>query len=647
MRGRILIGVSLLCACVATGARAVAVPPAVYQPASTAKESTAPRLLSAAGTREYQITLQAPPATLKRRAKPVGSAGKTSARQGNKGRPLQIGFARDLPDGQRPLYLEALQWQTLADGGKAARVSVTSPSAAAVRLGLVVSKTDPDVSLRFAGSGGQKQVFGPVPANKAAAAKLYWSPVLEGDKATLEIYLPAGVVPGSVQIAIPQISHLVVAGSDLSKAEPTSDIGTSDSCEMDVACVATPAILNQAKAVAKMLFTDAGDTFICTGTLINDSIHSNTAYFYTANHCMDSQEAASTLVTYWFFDAATCGSRAVPPYQTVAGGAMLLGRSIDSDWALLRLNSPPPANAVFSAWRADAMANATPISVLHHPQGDLKKFSRGTMTSYHPFDDGSSFATAQYTLGSTEGGSSGSGLLTLATGGSFYELRGGLFGGAASCSNPTGNDYYSRLDVALPLVAQYLTPDATNPQNKTVVVEYYDAALDDYFITADKSEIQGLDNGVHPGWVRTGLTFLAYSDAASAPADASPVCRFYVSPQYGDSHFYSADPAECAATATAFAGKWIEESAALFYIQIPNKTTGACPTNTRPVYRFLNKANQIHHRYTAEVDERNCLFYGNDANFDEPESCPVTSGQWTLEGYGNPPTQTVMCSPTS
>ena len=119
-----------------------------------------------------------------------------------------------------------------------------------------------------------------------------------------------------------------------------------------------------------------------------------------------------------------------------------------------------------------------------------------------------------------------------------------------------------------------------------------------------------------------------------------------MSPQYGDSHFYSADPAECAATATTFAGKWIEESPALFYIQIPDKTTGACPANTRPVYRFLNKANQIHHRYTAEVDERNCLFYGANSNFDEPESCPVDSGQWTLEGYGNPPAQTVMCSPT-
>jgi lysyl endopeptidase len=645
MRSRILIALSFLLATVSASVHAVAVPPAVYHPTDTAKASAVPALLTPADSASYVMALPAPTTAFKSKPKALASTQKAAAMQGNKGRPLQIGFARAMPSGSTPIALEALQWTTLADGGRAARVVVTSPGATALRLGMTVSAADARVSIRFAGSG---DVFGPFAVTQLSVAKRYWSPVLDGDKATLELYVPAGVALSSISIAVPEISHLVLAGSALLKAQPTDSIGQSDSCERDVACIATPAALNQAKAVAKMVFTDDGDTFLCTGTLLNDSIHSNTAYFYAANHCMDSQDAANTLVTYWFFDAATCGSLAVPAYQTVTGGAMLLGRSIDSDWALLRLYSPPPANAVFSAWRADVLADATPISVIHHPEGDLKKFSSGVMPRYFTFtDDGSSYATAQYSLGSTEGGSSGSGLLTLGSGGTFYELRGGLFGGAASCADTAGSDYYSRLDVALPLVAQYLTPDAANPQNETVVVEYYDATLDDYFITADKAEIQGLDNGVHPGWARTGLTFLAYSSAATAPAGASPVCRFYVTPQFGDSHFYSANAAECATTAATFAGEWIEESPALFYIQVPDTTSGACPANTRPVYRFLNSANQIHHRYTAEVDERNCLYYGANGDYAEPETCPYAAGDWTLEGYGNPPDQTVMCSPTN
>ena len=103
MRSRILMCVSLLCACVATAAYGVAVPPAVYQPAPTAKESGAPHTADGRRCAAYSIALPAPAAVLKSRVKAAASAGKTSATQGNKGRPLQIGFARNLPDGERPL----------------------------------------------------------------------------------------------------------------------------------------------------------------------------------------------------------------------------------------------------------------------------------------------------------------------------------------------------------------------------------------------------------------------------------------------------------------------------------------------------------------------------------------------------------------
>ena len=167
---------------------------------------------------------------------------------------------------------------------------------------------------------------------------------------------------------------------------------------------------------------------------------------------MDSQEAASSLVTYWFFDAVACGNLSVPPYVTVTGGAVLLGRSVDSDWALVRLRTPPPANAVFSAWRAEALPNSSAVTVIHHPEGDLKKISSGSTLDYFSFSDNTSFADVRYSIGTTEAGSSGAGLLTLGSGGNFYELRGGLFAGNASCSRKNGDDVYSRLEVAMPLI---------------------------------------------------------------------------------------------------------------------------------------------------------------------------------------------------
>ncbi len=628
-------------------AQILAVPPAVNRSGPLVKAEIAPTLLTSGG-QAYSITLAPPSASEIRLKQAAGSPAKSSRMtQSGKGVPLKIGFARALPDGDRPLYLSAMPWQKTADGGRAVRIDVTSPGAAGIRLALETSVTDPDVSFRFAESSGARQVYGPVPANKAAASKPYWSPVLEGDTATVEIYLPADVDPASVQIAIPQISHLLRAGASLLKAgEPTSDIGDAGSCELDVVCLATPANQNQTKAVAKMVFTKMGDTFVCTGTLLNDSIASNTPYFFTAAHCMSSQEAASNLFTYWFFDAVACRTPpdlTVPAYKTLASGGMLLGRSVDYDWALVRLNAAPPPGTVFSAWRADPLSPSSALAVLHHAEGDLKKVSQGIYRGNFSFSDGTAFSEMTYTEGVTEAGSSGSGLLTLAASGTFYELRGGLFAGASACSAPHESDVYSRLDIALPLVTQYLAPDAPNPAKETVVVEYYAAILDDYFITADKAEISGLDAGAHPGWVRTGLTFLAYSDPTVAPADALPVCRYYVLPQFGDSHFYSADPIECAPNATNAA--WVKESSALFYIQVPNKTTGACPANTRPIYRFLNATNQIHHRYTAEVDARDCML--NNPAGDKDIDCGEFAGNWLEEGYGVPPAAPVMCGPAS
>ena len=77
------------------------------------------------------------------------------------------------------------------------------------------------------------------------------------------------------------------------------------------------------------------------------------------------------------------------------------------------------------------------------------------------------------------------------------------------------------------------------------VIEYYYPPLDHYFITSLPSEIDALDSGQFFGWSRTGLTFQAFADQASAGTGANPVCRFYIPPP-ADSHFFSASPAECA-----------------------------------------------------------------------------------------------------
>jgi len=627
----------------AAGASAqTSVPPARYDALHHPRAAeTPPNLLLPRGAPARGIRLAPPGASEDGTRKALPNAASAAAKKGNKSRRLAVGYARSVPPADAAVRLSDLPWQSVAQGTRVAQLTVTSPGAAAVRLGLALQGAPPGLLLRFRGSGSGATAFGPVSAAAIAADDIYWSPVLEGDAGTIEFALPADVDPGAALIRLPTISHLLAAGNGLRTF--ASNIGQAGACEVDIACL--DATLRQqlsaaTDAVAKMMVTIAGDTFLCTGTLLNDAQTSFTPYFLTANHCIEdiadpaagrgvAAAAAGTINTYWFFQAAACGSLATPGYTLLAGGAKLLARSIDDDWALVQLNLPPPAGTTFSAWSADApIATGTAADTIHHPGGDLKKFSMGSVQGYAPYSDGSSYIRMMWTTGVTEAGSSGSGLFTRNAATGHYELRGTLSGGESSCALPQGSDEYARFDAAFPLVNDYLVPSAAS--TTTPVVEFYNALQDQYFITADPFEIAGRDHNVPAGWVRTGYRFLAYNDSSVAPAGVQPVCRLYAPPPYGDIRFYSAYAPECAATLAQADQHWIAESAAAFYIQVPAAISGQCPAGTRPVYRFLDNASPPRRRYTAEVDLRDAL---------------IDNGGWTQEGAGREENRVAMCAP--
>jgi hypothetical protein len=134
------------------------------------------------------------------------------------------------------------------------------------------------------------------------------------------------------------------------------------------------------------------------------------------------------------------------------------------------------------------------------------------------------------------------------------------------------------------------------PVVASTVVEFYHAAYDHYFITIGAEEIAALDTGVFAGWARTGLSFKAH---ASAQNGFAPICRFYRPPGYGDSHFFSASPAECAVVHAQNPAFQLE-STAVMHLAIPDPVTGACPALTDPVYRVWNRRlADTNHRYTA------------------------------------------------
>lgn len=163
------------------------------------------------------------------------------------------------------------------------------------------------------------------------------------------------------------------------------------------------------------------------------------------------------------------------------------------------------------------------------------------------------------------------------------------------------------------------------------VVEFYNPALDHYFISSLQPDIDALDSGHFFGWSRTGLTFQAFADPSSGGAGVSPVCRFYIPPP-ADSHFLSASPAECAAVLAKTATdpnyrNFAYETSNAFYIGLPDFATGACPAGTIPVFRLWNQRADSNHRYTADAATRDQML----------------AKHYVAEGYG--PDGVAMCTP--
>ena len=127
-------------------------------------------------------------------------------------------------------------------------------------------------------------------------------------------------------------------------------------------------------------------------------------------------------------------------------------------------------------------------------------------------------------------------------------------------------------------------------------VEYYWAARDHYFISADPAEIALLDAAPPGGWVRTGESIGVYAQPTGSAT--SPVCRFYIPVAYGDSHYFSASPSECLAVRTKFP-MFTYEAPNVFYVSLPDQVRGFCPAGHVPVYRLWNNRADTNHRYTT------------------------------------------------
>jgi predicted dienelactone hydrolase len=148
------------------------------------------------------------------------------------------------------------------------------------------------------------------------------------------------------------------------------------------------------------------------------------------------------------------------------------------------------------------------------------------------------------------------------------------------------------------LIIDYTEPAALDAGQRDTI-EYYNASLQHYFMTAEPAEVAELDAGVVvPGWTRTGFNFKSWTTTSGV---GLPACRFFGTPGVGpNTHFFSIDSAECDKLHAD--PQWMFEGIA-FDEQAP--TEQDCPIGLVPVTRLYNNGmgGQPNHRFLTSHSE--------------------------------------------
>ena len=355
------------------------------------------------------------------------------------GVPAPARFAKGIQVAYTPETSGTLE--TLNDGSHLWRLRISSPGALSLNLGL--ERFDLPVGAAFwvhAPDGSWVQ--GPYTRNNRNALGGLWTAVVLGDELVAELHLPAGSQP-NIEITSVNHGYRIFNGNNAVEAAKRGD------CNINVICPEGDPWRDQIRSVA--MITILG-TYACTGQMLNNTAENETPYLLTAQHCIERETWAPSVVAYWNYQSPTCSDESGGSLSQNQSGSTWVASSeydVGSDFTLVELDylPDPSYNVFYSGWDARFLIPDS-TTTIHHPGADEKSisydFDPPTITSLGGSSfpgNGKSFRVGAWDEGTTEAGSSGGCLFDDST----KRCIGTLSGGFASCSKPDEPDWYGRL----------------------------------------------------------------------------------------------------------------------------------------------------------------------------------------------------------
>ena len=407
---------------------------------------------SANGNRALKLENSTASVTLRIVLPPPSAEEKQAATQRDAKRPAMVGYHRDVPGGFKGDLSPRLDWIELPEGAFVSSLSVTSPGAESLRVG-IRAELGPEGEIRFFGEQSDERF--PVVTHEdfhieGDEVETLWSPTVDGDTIGVEITLPSEKAMGVFSITIDSVAHTLVPIGSLPVA-PKLDC---PHLHIDVACRASSIHRYVRDAVAHIRYEDDGASYICSGTLVNDTVDAtDIPYLLTAHHCVDSGIVARTVEAYWFFQRARCDIDSLDSrYARTTSGADLLTANRTYDLSLVRIRGRLPAGLTLSGWSDASIDHPARVYGVHHPDGARKSYSAGSTRGNYYSDGVSNAIAVTWSEGTSEAGSSGSGL---------FLRDGGLLVGGLSHGPNCGfriTDHYGPFRDFYPQIARWLDP---------------------------------------------------------------------------------------------------------------------------------------------------------------------------------------------
>ena len=333
-------------------------------------------------------------------------------------------------------------WEQLPDGGRLWRLRFHAAGATDLNFGLTKFFLPGGATLHV-WSEEHDYYEGPYTHRDSKPHGELWLPLVPGDRAVLELYVPPE------QKREPEI-HLTHVGSgyrDLLGFDGGPNLSKAQDCNIDVVCPQGDEWRDQIRSVA--VYSLSGRR-ICSGQLLADVPRSFRNFFLTANHCRVNPTTARSLTVFWNFESVACGDLGGGSLGQNQVGAMVRATRRDVDFTLLELDDDPDTEftVFYSGWDRSGEPPQGGVGI-HHPAADEKAISINTnpLTTTDSYIGTGGMETHwlvdNWEEGTTEQGSSGSGLWDPAS----KKLVGYLSGGEASC-DVMAFDCYGKLSEA-------------------------------------------------------------------------------------------------------------------------------------------------------------------------------------------------------